>query len=302
MNTNFHSSILEKAFEEELQCSIANLSLIGKGASGVVYKAELDAAPYTAVIKISKFPDLLQEEYANINFISDRADCKLPKLYFFFTHKGIAYLAMEHIEGVEPTPRNLLFRKNKNKLACEIVENLIRIHSVTNDKYGPVNNAVYETWFEYYFAFAKEIADFTDGSDVPKTVKKAVFVSLNKLDKILSGSNGAPTLIHGDYWCPNFIVDRNKMELKGIIDPFNIMWAEPEYELFTLTTGYGRKLKLYKTYKKYVKTTEFCDMKTELYALYNELLWYKKLGSINFFYLKYRSKRLLSQMKKNKLI
>lgn len=42
---------------------------------------------------------------------------------------------MELIEGVEASQKNLIFKRNKRKLANEIVDNLIKIHSVHNDKY-----------------------------------------------------------------------------------------------------------------------------------------------------------------------
>lgn len=79
---------------------------------------------------------------------------------------------MELIEGVEASPKNLILKRNKNKLANEIVDNLIKIHSIHNDKYGPIDNAVYNSWYEYYNEFAKEIVSFTNNSDVSDTVKK----------------------------------------------------------------------------------------------------------------------------------
>lgn len=205
---------------------------------------------------------------------------------------------MELIEGIEASKKNLIFKRNKRKLANEIVDNLIKIHSVHNDKYGPIDNAVYNSWYEYYENFAKETVSFTNNSDVSNTVKKAVNTAYEKLPKIISNDKNNATLSHGDYWLPNFIIDTKNMSLKGVIDPFNVMWTEPEYELFTLTVGYGKNLHLYDIYKSKVKTTENCDIKIELYALFNELLWYKILGKIGFVYLEYRSRRLLKAIEK----
>ena len=200
---------------------------------------------------------------------------------------------MELIEGVEASAKALLFKRNKKKLANEIVDNLIKIHTVHNDKYGPIDNAVYNSWYEYYSGFAKEIVDFTNKSEASDRVKKAVNLLYEKLYDIIGDDRDNATLTHGDYWLPNFIIDTKSMSLKGVIDPFNVMWAEPEYELFTLTVGYGTNLHLYDIYKSKVKTTENCDLKVELYALFNELLWYKTLGKVGFDYLEFRSRRLL---------
>lgn len=284
--------------EKELNCKVLDISIIGKGASANVYKVKINTFPYCIAVKSSDYPQVIFDEYNKINFISSKVDCKLPKLYFFKEINGKGFLGMELIEGVEASQKNLIFKRNKRKLANEIVDNLIKIHSVHNDKYGPIDNAVYNSWYEYYENFAKETVNFTNNSDVSNTVKKAVNAAYEKLPKIIGNDKNNATLSHGDYWLPNFIIDTKNMSLKGVIDPFNVMWTEPEYELFTLTVGYGKNLHLYDIYKSKVKTTENCDIKIELYALFNELLWYKILGKIGFGYLEYRSRRLLKAIEK----
>lgn len=242
--------------EEKMNCKVLNISVIGNGASGCVYKVQLDTAPHCIAVKTSNYPELIFDEYKKIKFISSRVDCKLPKLYFVEEVDGKGFLAMELIEGVTASAKALLFKPNKKKLA-------------------------------------KEIVDFANKSEVPDRVKKAVNMSYEKLYEIIGDNKDDATLTHGDYWMPNFIIDTKSMSLKGVIDPFNVMWAEPEYELFTLTVGYGKNLHLYEIYKSKKKTSEHCDIKVELYALFNELLWYKTLGNVGFDYLEFRSKRLL---------
>lgn len=284
--------------EEKLNCRVLDLTAIGKGASSCVYKVKLDATPYYIAVKASDYPQLLLDEYNRIEFISSKVDCKLPKLYFVEEIDGRGFLGMELIDGVEASIKALLLKPNKKKLANEIVDNLIKIHTVHNDKYGPIDNAVYNSWYEYYSGFAKEIVDFTNKSEASDRVKKAVNSAYEKLYEIIGDDRGNATLTHGDYWLPNFIIDTKSMSLKGVIDPFNVMWTEPEYELFTLTVDYGSNLHLYDIYKSKVKTSKNCDIKVELYALFNELLWYKTLGKVGFGYLEFRSKRLLKLLSK----
>ena len=230
----------------------------------------------------------------------------MPRLYQFVEcDHGCALILMELFDGISADAVKHIRRASKI-LPGQIVDNLLKIHSVHNDKFGPIDNAVYNTWYDYYSEFAGGIYDFVkqsySGGKIRKKVFKAVQLSYERLDKILCDSEYEPTMIHGDYWQPNFIVNPNTYELVGIIDPFNIMWTEPEYELFALTVGGSKKLKLYETYKSRITPTRYCDLKVELYALYNELLWYKKLGSISQSYLLYRSRRLIKQMRKNGLL
>lgn len=298
--------IIRSIIEEKFVCSVSAIRHIGKGASGEVFKISFDKAPYDAVVKISRFADLIEKEYKSIEFISSRVACKLPKLYFMHRDKAFSLICMEYIAGVSGNSRVLHYKLNKKKLANSIVDNLLKIQTAHNDKFGPYENAVFDTWFDYYSAFAKDIYEFSLKANkenrLSDSVMHAVEASYERLDKILAGGSEAPTLIHGDYWLPNFIVNPKTMELAGVLDPFNVMWAEPEYELFCLTVGYGKNLHLYENYKSKVKTSSLCDVKLELYALYNELLWYKELGSISEGYLKMRSRRLLKEMKRHGII
>lgn len=283
-----------------------NISVVGKGASACVYRIDIVQEPYSLAVKYSNNAELLRQEYEQIKFISDRVACKLPRLYHFGEcDNGCALMLMELFDGVNTNAVKHI-RRGSKILAKQIVDNLLKIHEVHNNKFGPIDNAVYNTWYDYYSEFAGEIYDFVkqlySEGKIRKKVFKAVQLSYERLDKILCNSEYEPTLIHGDYWQPNFIVNPNTYELVGIIDPFNIMWAEPEYELFALTVGGSKKLKLYEIYKSRITPTQYCDLKVELYALYNELLWYKRLSSISQSYLLYRAGRLIKQMRKNRLL
>lgn len=283
-----------------------DISLSGKGASACVYKVDVEEIPYSIAVKCSNNAELLKQEYQQIKFINDRVDCKLPRLYHFgMCRDGSAVMIMEHFDGVSASKLKKV-RKAKESLPNEIVDNLLKIHSVHNEKFGPIDNAVYDTWYDYYSEFADEIYRFVKDSYENGRLRKKVFtavsLSYEKRKEILRDTDGTPTLIHGDYWQPNFIVNPDTYALVGVIDPFNILWAEPEYELFTLTVGGSKKLKLYENYKSKITPSKYCDLKVELYALYNELLWYKKLGSVSTGYLLYRSRRLITQMKRNGIL
>lgn len=286
--------------ETKLGVSVTNITPIGKGASGAVFLVLCDNEPYKIAVKVSSHPELMQKEYEMLTFLKEKTESKVPELYFCEEENEKAYIAMEFIEGASGTDKTLMLRPGRKHLADSIIDNLLLIQKAKNDKFGPIGNAVYDTWKEYYREFADEIYSFAlemhSKGKLDSIVIQAVKLSYEKFDVIFREETGKPTLIHGDYWMPNFIIDKKKMELKAAVDPFNMMWAEPEYELFAMTVGTGKKLKLYETYKSKVTVSKLCDLKTELYALYSELLWYKKLGAISHDYLKLRSKGLIKQM------
>lgn len=298
--------LIFEAVRKNLNLTVKNISHIGKGASGSVYCVSTDGKPEKIAVKASEHSELLHQEFEMLSFLKEKTNSKIPTVYFFGNEKGIGLLAMEFIDGISGTDNSIRFSFRKKHLAESIVNNLLVIQQAHNDKFGPYDNAVYDTWLDYYKEFSDVIYEFSvhmnQKGELEDIVMKAVEASYKNLDKIFSQGTGKPTLIHGDYWLPNFIIDKKSMELLAAVDPFNVMWAEPEYELFAMTVGYGEKLRLYELYKSKVQTSEYCDLKLEMYALYSELLWYKKLGSITHSYLKMRSKRLLKELKKHNMI
>ncbi len=299
-------SVIRSTVEKNSGLSVKDISRIGNGASGCVYRVNCSDEPKIIAVKVSEHPDLMLQEFEMLSFLKEKTSSKIPEVYFFDSKDDMGIIAMEYIDGTSGTDKSLKFKLNKRCLAESIVDNLLAIQQAHNDKFGPYNNAIYETWQEYYKKFADEIYDFSklmhSENKLDSVVMKAVELSYKSFDKIFCDEVSAPTLIHGDYWMPNFIIDKSKMELLSVVDPFNVMWADPEYELFAMTVGFGKRLRLYEIYKNKVEVSKYCDMKLELYALYSELLWYKKLGTITHSYLKMRSKRLIKQMKKHRII
>lgn len=297
--------LIETAVQKNMTCGVREVVHIGKGASGAVYRVTCDGELKEMAVKISKHPELMQQEYKMLSFLKEKTQSKIPAVYFCETVENNGIIAMEYINGISGADKKLKYRFGKKRLAHSIVDNLLVLQQAHNDKFGLIDHAVYDTWQAYYKEFADEIFAFSEKmfaeNKLDQKVMQAVELSYRSMDRIFAEDKSVPTLIHGDYWMPNFIVDPKKMELLAAVDPFNVMWAEPEYELFAMTVGYGKKLHLYEIYKRKINVSKYCDLKIELYALYSELLWYKKLGTIGHDYLQFRSERLLKQMKKHKM-
>ncbi len=298
--------LIKESVKKNLGLTVSETYRLGKGASGSVYRAVCSNENKSFAVKISEHPGLMKKEYEMLSFLKEKTESKIPEVYFFDETKDRAVIGMEYINGVSGNDRSLRFSLRKKHLAESIVDNLIVLQQTKGEKFGPYNNAVYNTWQEYYKEFADEIYSFSvskhSENALDSTVMKAVELSHKNFDSIFCEEIFPPTLIHGDYWMPNFIIDKKSMELLSAVDPFNVMWADPEYELFAMTVGFGEKLHLYELCKSKVKVSKHCDMKKEMYALYSELLWYKKLGSIDHSYLRLRAKRLTDEMKKYGII
>lgn len=300
------AEIIKIIVEKEMNTTVKSVTAIGNGATASCYCAEITDSPFKLVVKHSLHQHLLLEEKQLTDFLRDKVDFKVPKTYFLATENGNSYLCMEFINGVSGKNLKASQIKDKKHLADSIIDCFLNMQSVHNDKFGPVNNPTYDSWYAYYYDFFNSIYKFAvdkyNCGETDKTVMKALNLIQLNFDEIFRNAENLPCLSHGDFWTPNMIIDTEKSELAGVIDPFNTRFTEPEYELFCLTLGLGEKLKLYKNYGNRVPKSKYCDLKVELYALCNEIDWWmnlKEIDTVN--YIKMRARRLIKQMKKAKL-
>lgn len=301
-----HDIIIKNAIRQRLGFSAAEITPIGKGASGSVFRVKCEENGKTLAIKLSPHPELMREEYEMLSLLREKTKSKVPAVYFFEAVNDLGMIAMEYVDGVSGRDRSLLLSPRRKHLAESIVDNLLLIQEAHGEKFGPYRCAEYDTWQAYYKNFSDEIYAFSQSKyaehALDDLVMQAVRLSYQAFSEIFSEEIPTPTLTHGDYWMPNFIIDKKSMTLLAAVDPFNILWADPEYELFALTVGAGKKLRLLKRYKNKVKTSKYCDVKLCVYALYSEMLWYQKGVPVDHTYLKKLAKNLLKVMKKYRLL
>lgn len=293
--------------KDKFNCNVLTCDPVGSGAVGKVYKVTIDKPPLVVAVKMSSNSALLMQEYNYINYISDRVDIKLPKLYFIHTSDNPAdmnFLCMEYFNGISANNSKFLWksRKIKGNFRNQVIANLTKIQTVTNDKFGSIDNAIYSDWHDYYRPFAKYVMDFTNQSVIDgkflKQVASVMQVAYDNYDRIFDEPISSPTLTHGDYWMPNLIVDAKSMNLLGIVDPFNVIWADRDYELFTLVAGLGNKFKIYKEYKKIHNISQKCDLKIEFYALFSEVYWFTLTNHKYDNFMIYKAKLLNKQMRR----
>ncbi len=296
---------IQKIVEKEMNTTVKSVTEIGSGATASAYLVKISDKPYKIVVKAGKYTDLLCEEKKMLDFLSSKVSYKIPDTYFYVNDGEVAFLGMELLKGINGGNKKVLFLKDKKHLADNIIDCFENMQNIHHDKFGFYDNAIYDTWQEFYWEFFKSTYDFALEKYNIGEIKKIVIDALKLIelnfDAIFKDVNKTPCISHGDFWVNNMIIDTAKCEVSGIFDPNNVAWVEPEYELFALTVRYGKNLKLYKNYKKRKPISKYCDLKIELYALVNELDWYKKLGFCPMYYLYYRSKRLIKQIKRNKL-
>lgn len=288
--------------ENSMGFKIKRIKLLGKGASGKAYLIKSDALPCkVAVVKVSEHVDALKKEKQMLEFLYERCANKVPNVYFFFCVDGRAFLGMRYIKGISGKSWLVSFVPNKKHLRESILDTLDSIQGIKGNGFGKYDSPEYKSWKAYYYDFFIKIYAFTKSKHKSGEVSSDVMRAIDEIhlhfDEIYNSPENESCLCHGDFWMPNFIIDFAKSEINGVLDPFDMLWAEKEYELFALTVGAGNRLRLYEGYKKRHMLSRYCDLKIEVYALVNELHWFDVLGSIDMKYIEFRAGNVLKAIK-----
>ncbi len=284
----------KNVLERKLSCAVKEIHFIGGGSFGFVYSATIDIAPYTVIMKGFRCAGLCEREASELLLLAQNSTVTIPKVYFTFTETKeipIDFLCMEKVDGTNcftDFGKLLSSKKNKVRFADSVTTAAHLWHTQTNEKYGLINNAVYESWLGFYKPFALEVLDearrMNKAGILEGYALKAMERGMKYFDVIFEEPVERACLIHGDLNVMNIMSDK-RLNVTAIIDPLESKWADPEYELFQMRNLTGNLFGLYDTYKQKYPVSKNCDVKTAFYALYHEVYTYIITGSRIHWYL-----------------
>ena len=267
--------LLPRIVNDKLGKTADNFKFIGGGSFGRVYKAVLSDGK-TIAIKAYRVQGSQYEEAQQLKLLSENTSVKMPEVLFTYEDENTAILAMSFVDGQNVlNPMFLLKSKSqKQKFANDVVSGMLEWHSVKGEKFGYLENAVYNSWKEFYIEnkVQKDLAGLKNLADDGKFSKKNYDLLCRGLDifKEIVNEPESPVLIHGDLNIMNIMADPKTMKLTAFIDPCGTMWADREYDLFQFLNMWGNAYGLYDTYKAKYPVSEHCDFKVAFYGALHE--------------------------------
>lgn len=257
---------------------------LGGGFYGRVFSVEINIKPFNIIIKIYLYPDFAENETKQLKILAEHSTVKMPEVYY--THLAdmdIPHdaILMEYIDGVNAGNTDLsLSAKNTERIANEIIDNLIAYHTTINPEgFGEIGAGFYESdWRIYYFQKAKSIfykAEkwYKEGilsHDIYSVAAKA----FGKYDAIFYLPIQEARLIHGDYNTWNILLSKDLSCVKAVIDPMNCCWADSEQDLYQLNNANGQKFGLLDLYSLKFPLSENFHLKMCFYELFSEIMHY----------------------------
>lgn len=297
--------VLPEIISKKLSKNADKLKFIGGGSFGRVYKAEFCGGE-TIAVKAYRIQGSQYEEAEQLKLLAASTSINMPEVIFTYEDEDTAILAMSFCLGQNVLNPMFLFKnkEQKQKFANDVVSGMLRWHSVTNDRFGSLENPVYDCWYEYYKKEKQEpwltaLRELADNGRFSKK-KLQLLSDATELFNRLPEENTKPVLIHGDLNIMNIMADPETLKLTAFIDPCGSIWADKEYDLFQLRNMWGDAYGLYETYKKSCKVSEFIDFRVAYYASMHEAAMRLKGGLIMPLWEDLNNARLKKEMKKLK--
>lgn len=108
--------LIENVVNKNLGLSIKEVSRVGNGASGSVYRVCCSGCPETIAVKISSHPDLMLQEFEMLSLLKEKTSSKIPKVYFYDRVENMGLIAMEYIFGICGTDKSIKYSLRKKHL------------------------------------------------------------------------------------------------------------------------------------------------------------------------------------------
>ena len=215
--------------------SCATIEKLQGGMCYTVLRLKFDSPPYSAVIKLdaeSKTVGLARErlrlEYA---LKHTTFPCPVP---YYEDGPGIipfSFLLLQDIPGTVLSSISLS-PQEQHRFDIRLAEIVTELHGHNRELFGEIDCTHGEIqWKNIFLPKLFELRDDMKSRLAPE-VLHTIDAVLKHGDRIMS-NQGIPTLVHGDIWAGNVIVQQKHdgWHLSGIVDLPALQFADHEYEL-----------------------------------------------------------------------
>ena len=262
---------IKARIEEKLGRKINNLASLSGGCISNAYKVTtIDGSNYFLKYNPSISKDMFIKEANGLKELVKADAIRIPKVLSFEAD----YILLEYIPS----------GNKKKNFFDEFGKNFAEMHKFTSDNYGfyednfigsnPQKNLPElkekSSWVDFYFnnriLFQFELAEKLGNST--EELRKGISKLENKIQEIVGESNENPSLLHGDLWGGNYMVDENGSPV--LIDPA-VYYGHREADLGMTKLFGGFSSEFYKAYNEVFPLEDGYEYRENIYKLYHVL-------------------------------
>lgn len=262
---------IKKRIEEKLGSKIKNFTSLSGGCISDAFKITTEEGKkYFLKYNSSVSNDMFIKEAHGLMELGKANAIRIPKVLSYDED----YILLELIQSGN---------KNKNFFE-EFGRNFAEMHKHTNATFGfyednfigsnPQINIPDENeknnWVRFYFnkrilfqlQLAEKLGNSTD------TLRKGVSKLENKIQDIIGGTQEKPSLLHGDLWGGNYMIDENGNAV--LIDPA-VYYGHREADLGMTKLFGGFSSEFYRAYNETFPLEDGYEYRENIYKLYHVL-------------------------------
>jgi fructosamine-3-kinase len=262
---------IKARIEEKLGSKIKSISSLSGGCISDAFKVTMDnGSNFFLKYNSSASNDMFIKEANGLNELTKANAIRIPEVLSFDED----YILLEFI----PTG------SRKKNFFEDFGRRFAEMHKFTSDSFGfyednyigsnPQKNIPNEkeksSWIQFYFnkrilfqlQLAEKLGNSTD------SLRKGISKLENKIEEIIGGSKEKPSLLHGDLWGGNYMVDENGDAV--LIDPA-VYYGHREADLGMTKLFGGFSSEFYKLYFETFPLEDGYDYRENIYKLYHVL-------------------------------
>lgn len=199
-----------------------------------VLELEFGLPPHRAVLKVSgDEANPFEREARHLDYLRSHSRLPVPQVYLCKARGELVepgFLLLERLPGVNLGQARMA-ADERRRFDHELADVLLELHSHERETFGdPEGRECCDRWLDWFGPRIRE--NFQDAAPrLPARARELIPPLLERMPAWFA-AEGRPTLVHGDIWATNVIVERRAdgWHLSGLVDP-GALYADVEYEL-----------------------------------------------------------------------
>lgn len=231
---NTDSQTIEKLFDSAGIRGAWDISPLGAGEYNAVFSAKAGGREYaikispksdTAVLTYEK--NIMASEVYWYEKIREHTSITVPKIYHAGFDESIIpakFIIMEKFAGQQPGKMEISDAEKDQKIS-EMAKMAAQIHKVKNDKFGYIQNTLYDDW---YHAIRSMAVSILNDCAVKRRKSKRGETLIKYVDKYKTVLEKAECcMVNFDLWPSNILCSRENEEVTyAWIDPERGFWGD----------------------------------------------------------------------------
>lgn len=238
-----------------------NIEPLGAGEYNAVFSVTAGEKEYALKIApLPSFPvltyekDMMRSEVFWYETMKEKTEILIPRIFYKDFSRSLIpcdYFIMEKIKG-KTLDKAELSELEMKKAREEIVHMLSMLHEIRSDKFGYIQNELYDNWYLALRSIFQNLV--SDCERVGKKTKRGMraLKLVDEYKSILETVDGS--MINYDLWDVNIIVNKESQKIKLYwIDPERSFFGDPIFDFICLDfiLPFSKKIEAKKAYNAF---------------------------------------------------